>query len=321
MRNQLPPTYFNPGQSVVIENKRGDISVKGMCKILGSREPCYLLVDMPLVKNQPILAPSDTWCVVRALSKGKAIGFRARIEKIYSDPFPIVVLSYPGGFQEVTVRKAERISCDIPALILARAPGGAKAASAEEEAADQEQKSGKEGESAWANEAADPESGAPRGVSKVTPAEQPAAADRARSVQADAKSVRRHSEEPFTSFIIDLSEGGCQVAVPSIHPDIPSELPSEILRQIRPERRLLHHPETLKEAFQQGDICTIQMELPLQERPHIHEAGGGIRWAKVFHHHHLLGLQFVQAPDPLTAQIRRLMEFQARFFTPPFEPL
>ena len=302
MRNQLPPTYFNPGQSVVIENKRGDIAVKGMCKILGSREPCYLLVDMPLVKNQPILAPTDTWCVVRALSKGKAIGFRARIEKIYSDPFPIVVLSYPGDFQEVTVRKAERISCDIPALILARPPGGAKAASAEEEKADQEQKGGKEGGAAPAHEAPDP------------------AAAGAKSVQPDTQSVRRHPEEPFTSFIIDLSEGGCQVAVPSIHPDIPSELPSEILRQIRPERRLLHHPETLKEAFQPGDVCTVQMELPLQESPTIHETGGEIRWAKVFHHHHLLGLQFVQAPVPLTAQIRKLMEFQARFFTPPFEP-
>ena len=303
MRNQLPPTYFSPGQSVVIENKRGDIAVKGMCKVLGSREPCYLLVDMPLVKNQPLLAPTDTWCVVRALSKGKAIGFRARIEKIYSYPFPIVVLSYPGEFQEVVVRKAERISCDIPALILARPPGGAKAASAEEEKADQEQKGGKEGRAAPAHEAPDP-----------------AAADHAGSVQADTKSARRHPEEPFTSFIIDLSEGGCQVAVPSIHPDIPSELPSEILRQIRPERRLLHHPETLKEAFQPGDICTVQMELPLQESPTIHEAGGEIRWAKVFPHHHLLGLQFVRVPVPLGIQIKKMIEFQARFFTPPFEP-
>jgi hypothetical protein len=327
MSNKVPPSYLSPGQSVVIEVKRGETAAKGICRVLGSHAPYYMITDMPLANQKPVLTPADTWCVARALIKGKAIGFRARVEKVHVDhPFPIVILSCPGELQEVTVRKAVRISCGISVTLLAHPDQKTLAASQGEHAMPQGGATGIVPDTLTT--AADAEKS--NGQSAVTPmspqsAALNAAADLSPIEAEEALAVtvptRHRPDDPFAAVIIDLSEGGCQLAIPSIDPDVPSDLPPEVLHLVRMERRLLHHPDTLKDTFQAGDICAIQMDLPLQESPTTRETAGEIRWVRSFPHHYLLGVMFTQAPDMLKSEIRTLIDFHAKYFTPPFEPV
>lgn len=118
MANRLSLDYFDPGQTVMLEKWTGRRQTKGLSKIIGAREPYYLLVDMPFVKNRALFIHGDKQCTVRFLNEGAVIGFRARIEKILLEPFPLLVLLYPEEFEEMIVRETDRVGCNIPARLM-----------------------------------------------------------------------------------------------------------------------------------------------------------------------------------------------------------
>lgn len=114
MAKQLNAEYFVPGQPILIEQRVGTFNCRADSKIIGTASPNYLLAELPMANGRSALAADAKQCVVRFISSGTVIGFRAIVEAVQLSPFPMVTFSYPQEYQEVVIRQKERIDCCLP---------------------------------------------------------------------------------------------------------------------------------------------------------------------------------------------------------------
>jgi c-di-GMP-binding flagellar brake protein YcgR len=133
MARRITSDHLALGRSTVLERRVGKVQRRAKSTIIGVREPSYLIVDLPFVNGRPIPAPDDKQCIVRLVSEGSAIGFRAKVARTYLEPFPMAILLYPPEFQEVPVRQADRVACSIVATLMpvVDTPAGTEAQRAE----------------------------------------------------------------------------------------------------------------------------------------------------------------------------------------------
>src|ERR1035437_9413718 len=119
--NDMEMNLFVPGRKVVIETRVGQSVHKGESRIIGVREPDFLLLDMPTVNGSPLLSYQGEKCVVRVLHEGRIVGISAGLQFALNRPFPMAVLQCVGDTHEIRVRKHDRVGCNFGALVKPRA--------------------------------------------------------------------------------------------------------------------------------------------------------------------------------------------------------
>ena len=192
MKKLLSLAHFVPGNAVMLE--KGDVDkylrTKASSKIVGVMEsPNLIFLEAPQSAEGAFFAPGDTYCVVRFLYDGAAVGFRARVERLLSDPVPLVVLGYPREYEGVAVRKADRIACNLPMQLMGC-------------------------------------------TTPETPLKPQA------HLQGGCTSKPfLFSAVPYVGRIVNLSEGGCQIALPQFSQDLPGTPDGDLLRSMLPEHR------------------------------------------------------------------------------------
>jgi hypothetical protein len=108
---------FEIGTPLYIERHMFAQNIKGTAKLIGAHEPGHLLIEMPMIKNAPMLATVEENVIVRFIQTGKMFGFKAEVLKIILTPFPVVILQCPKEVEEMTLRKHERLNCHFPSTL------------------------------------------------------------------------------------------------------------------------------------------------------------------------------------------------------------
>ncbi|MBN1868226.1 flagellar brake protein [Candidatus Sumerlaeota bacterium] len=121
--------HFDLGQDIFVERNVGKAQIKATSTILGAREPNYLIIDMPQHESKTMFLRAAEDCIVRFFSDGRMVGFRALIVKAILEPVPMAVLRYPEEYEQKTLRRHDRVDCNIPTtLTLDDAAAAAKTA-------------------------------------------------------------------------------------------------------------------------------------------------------------------------------------------------
>lgn len=114
-------SLFVPGKKVVIETRLGPVAHKAQSRIIGVREPDFVLVDMPATGEFPFLIEHDERCFVHILDEGRIVGVPARLHFALQEPFAIGILQYTGKtMHERGVRKRDRVDCNLCATVKPR---------------------------------------------------------------------------------------------------------------------------------------------------------------------------------------------------------
>ena len=107
------------GAPVHVERRLEKQSLKGASRIIGASEEKVLMIAPPMAMGKPILSLPGEHCIVRLLQRGQLFGFRTKVLKVFSDPLPILMLEYPRSIEEMSLRKSERLDCDLPSQLTA----------------------------------------------------------------------------------------------------------------------------------------------------------------------------------------------------------
>ncbi|MFP4379998.1 MAG: flagellar brake domain-containing protein [Candidatus Sumerlaeia bacterium] len=102
---------FHFGKTVLLE--RTVTKTRKATKLIGARDPNYLIVELPFIENMPMFTETTQSCIVRFMGAGNIYGFRADIVCMLMHPFPMLVLRYPEKYESISVRKNPRIECNI----------------------------------------------------------------------------------------------------------------------------------------------------------------------------------------------------------------
>ena len=85
--------------------------------LIGIEAPTYLLVRMQIPSKFRSQIDRGTNFIVRYLYLGDVYGFRTKSLGSVSKPYKITFLSYPEKVESLNIRKAQRVSCLIPATL------------------------------------------------------------------------------------------------------------------------------------------------------------------------------------------------------------
>jgi len=294
MARRITSDHLALGRPIVLERRVGRAQRKARSTIIGVKGPSYLIVDLPFVNGRPIPGPDDKQCIVRLVSEGSAIGFRAKVARTYLEPFPMAILLYPPEFQEVPVRQTERVSCSIVATLMP----------------DVETPAGSEVQRAAAAQESPPAPEAKKADSS----------SRTKRKNAAAKAPPPRPQAPLQAMIVDLSRGGCQVAIPILEPDRPSQAPPELRERVAPAREGDYHPDGLRMLFIPERLVSADFDLPEPAPGRFREVQCETRWTRIHRDTLLAGLRFLKCPDPLARSIETIVQHQQAFFRQPIEP-
>ncbi|HNY27512.1 MAG TPA: flagellar brake protein [Candidatus Sumerlaeota bacterium] len=246
---------LSPGKILMVQRQMSTNKYK--CPVLGIRPPDFLLIELPNYGNAPIGMLCGDQCSVRFLSQGVIYGFQTAVAQVYYDPFPMMFVDYPKQFEEISVRRVQRLECHLPAT--------------------------------------------------VTPVEQ---------------------EEPLSngwgwdqtwkehqSFIIDLGEGGLQVAIPTLpseaNPPTPPPVP-----QTHPETARPYPPEELNHFYQKDRVVSVRFVLPTIGPNQILLVDGRICWTLTTPEYFFFGLGFMDPSVEVLHSIQKVIREQDEFFSP-----
>lgn len=288
MSKRLTLAHFPPGQDVLIEkcgNAR-DAGSKRLCKIVGAMEPHYLFVHNPPEGGKLFFCEPDRYCIVRYLHEGVAIGFRAAVLSVLGNPLPLAVLRYPSSCEEVLVREAQRLECNIRARL--------------EFFSTQEEQPG-------------------------TDAEVAAQAAGDASHAGGATTEKRTAEElvpgcpslSLSARLADLSEGGCQILVPILDPSNREFEPLPFAKDIPPSVHTCYLRERLGAYLIAGEKLRMEFDLPFDSPAPFCDIVAEIRWVKAWPTFYATGVRFVDPPMDLKEGVEKLIEAQRKYFSPP----
>jgi hypothetical protein len=297
MKKTLSISHFVPGNPVMLE--KGDLSkenrAKATTRLVGVMEsPNLIFLEAPQTAEGSFFGSNDTYCVVRFIYDGDAIGFRARVERVLNDPVPLVVLGYPREYEGIAVRKADRIVCNIPMQLM--------------------------------------------GCSVPEVPLKP-------QVQLQGGCTSKPflpSAVPYVGRIVNLSEGGCQIALPQFSQDLPTGADGDLLRAMLPEHRAKYFPDLLAKFLAVQKVLCVRYKLPsnldsswddtvramrVVGDDSRHEADealtrsngqievcGELRWNRVEGRSHMLGIKFHHLQPEHAAHIGKLIQYQKSFF-------
>ncbi len=103
------------GMTIYVERMFNRRKIKSVGKIVGSSPPNYFIVEIPFSFGNPLFTDDNATCISKILTKGTLLGFRTRIAKVMTDPYPLFFLEFPKDVEEHTLRQKTRIDCNLPA--------------------------------------------------------------------------------------------------------------------------------------------------------------------------------------------------------------
>lgn len=266
----LSPDQLTTGQPVILERCVGQLSQKVQSRIIGVQFPTHLLVELPLIKMRPAFNSWDTYCIVRFVKDGTAIGFRSKIASIQMTPFPLAILEYPAETEMVAIRKAERIGCNFPSLVIVDGVSTLVSVGATEQDGSTDQPQG-----------------------------------------------------PMHGMIVDLSVGGCQVALPVIEPDRTAgqALASTRQRIASSQKETDYRLEVLGARFVTGKTVALRFEIPQPYQTRFESVASEIRWIRVSDDIMLLGIKFASGESKVAETIGNIIRYYQTYFQSPVSPV
>jgi hypothetical protein len=108
---------FSIGMTVFVERRMGGQNIKTSTRVIGAYEPCFLLVEVPQYQGSPLFSQNGDICIIRFLQQGTLRGFKAEIERVIVEPFPMLILRCPKHIEEKPLRKHERLECNLTGIL------------------------------------------------------------------------------------------------------------------------------------------------------------------------------------------------------------
>lgn len=99
-----------------------NIQVEGMEEkfksiLIGIEAPAYLMVRMQIPTKFRSQIDEGTTFMVRYVYMGDLYGFKTKSLGSVKKPYKVTFLSYPDKVENLNIRKAQRVSCFIPAIL------------------------------------------------------------------------------------------------------------------------------------------------------------------------------------------------------------
>lgn len=86
-------------------------------KVIGYLQDKSLIVTTPQVHNKIMMVREGQAIAVRSLTGSEVVAFNVSVIRATVKPYPYLHLTYPKDMQAITVRKAQRISCNTTAIV------------------------------------------------------------------------------------------------------------------------------------------------------------------------------------------------------------
>ena len=103
------------GMTIYLERMFNNRKIKSAGKIVGSSPPDYFIVEIPYTFGNPLFTDDKAVCISKILNKGTLLGFRSRISKVLTEPYPLFFLEFPKDVEELSLRKKTRIDSNLGA--------------------------------------------------------------------------------------------------------------------------------------------------------------------------------------------------------------
>jgi c-di-GMP-binding flagellar brake protein YcgR len=125
-------------------------------------------------------------------------------------------------------------------------------------------------------------------------------------------------KEPYYTAVVDLSAGGCQVAIPFIDPLFHGEdIFPELRRQVPESQEMFYRSSRLVNVFTRGRVCELSCELPAPAGISLERVQVETRWINRSKHSLLVGLKFSGPVRGLSETVQSLVEYQLKYFKRP----
>ncbi len=104
------------GTNIFLQLKQENTKIRSM--IVGLEENEYLILkSSPWIQDK--IMPG-TQLIGRCICEGNALGFVVTVTDVISDPYPLIILTYPKKMEQLNLRSEERVASLLPAKIQIR---------------------------------------------------------------------------------------------------------------------------------------------------------------------------------------------------------
>jgi hypothetical protein len=104
-----------PGSELIMQIEGMEEKFRSI--LVGLESPVYLMVRMQIPTRFRNQIDKGTIFIVRYVYLGNLYGFKTKTLGSVDKPYKITFLSYPETVESLNIRKAQRVSCFIPATI------------------------------------------------------------------------------------------------------------------------------------------------------------------------------------------------------------
>jgi len=105
------------GNSLQLQVAADELQHRHYAKIIGYLRDCSFMITMPRVDGNVMLLRQDQLVKVRMMAGNQVCGFSTLILCVRLKPYPYLHLAYPNQIEQVTIRKAQRVSTELPATV------------------------------------------------------------------------------------------------------------------------------------------------------------------------------------------------------------
>ena len=116
--NRHPASFLEVGLSLQLSLPTEGTGVQYGASVLGWKERSWIVCEWPFHFGQPIPCAAGTACLLRYIYTGKMIGYRTDVLHAQLQPFPFLLLAFPGTLEEVPLRKHGRVMAQEPIVLL-----------------------------------------------------------------------------------------------------------------------------------------------------------------------------------------------------------
>lgn len=76
----------------------------------------YIIVDIPMYKNEPLTLASLTGCKILFVKDGTYVRFQSKIIRVFYQSPAFMVISFPDMIDKTNLRKSERVQVQVPII-------------------------------------------------------------------------------------------------------------------------------------------------------------------------------------------------------------
>jgi c-di-GMP-binding flagellar brake protein YcgR len=98
------------GEAIYLQSRDSEVGRRLQVKVIGYLPGHSLVVTTPRVKDKVMIMREGQPFVVRVMVGNRIVGFTTTLLRSCARPYPYLHLSYPEEMEQITVRKAQRVS-------------------------------------------------------------------------------------------------------------------------------------------------------------------------------------------------------------------